>query len=371
MRFSDVITEKSQEHGKTAELQTGFQTIARLLIDAWTTRIIKSIRGITSYSRFPLHGIYDLAAGSVAETFEHGKHLRKLPEQLRVFIKYAAKRFMILRAEEQTDDTKSKYQTMGTYRSGGGGVQPIITLYFDKRDFDTNLEQMKVGNIWKIGNFLDSRRDTLIHELVHAYDDFMSSGKYTSGAKRQRRQYGAPPPTDEEKLAAHNSYLASPHEINARFGQTIANLNTHSYSTWREYVYGFKTEYYGWDLMSPEVKRRLLVRLAMVWTATQRQKQIDIKPFVQKLHNRLHETFADLWIAPAHGNIEIRDLDSLPSKSQAFVLDNVCRLADIFQRQVVTWDDLPILRGFGFIHNKGRNKDYSISQRIRRPAKTR
>jgi hypothetical protein len=123
--------------------------------------------------------------------------------------------------------------------------------------------------------------------------------------------------------------------------------------------------------MDPIVQKRLLVRLGMIWTAKQRKRPIDINPFIQKLSAKMHETYPDIDVFAAHGNIEIRNLDTVSSKAQVFVLDKVCRLADIFQRQVVTYDDLPVLHSFDFVRNKGRNKDYSVSERFRRPARRR
>lgn len=372
MLLSDFIFEKTNQNvSQTAEMQLGYKMIARWLIDGWAMRIVKFIRltqsqygsGDIDPKSLPSR-IVDLAVCSFSEIFGTRKHFNKLPKRLQDFLKQASKREMIIRPRAQVDETKGVFAYQGT--------QPVIVVYFDKEEFDDRQEYFADGNPHQVQEFLSTRTDTLVHELIHAYDDFASGGKYLDqNFWKDQPSYGDPPLSDQERVAKHERYLQYTHEINARFGQTVSQMYAPQFTNWRDFMWHFQENYQGWRLMPPEVKRRLLIRLGSIWTAEERKKTIDIKPFVEKLNNRLREIDPMIWINSSSGNIEIRDLDELPPKTQSLVLMQTTKLADIFQRQVVTSEDVPMLTGFGFVRNRGRNKDYRISSPFRRPANKR
>lgn len=338
------------------EMQNGFMIVANLLISAWTQRIL-TLRGDR-----PIRDLHDLPVGSMEETFQNGRHLKKLPDKLRAFVKQAAKLHMRIVATEKTGDTKGQYFT----RHG----QPEIVLFYNDALFVEHREQINAGNATILGRFLRSRHDTLVHELRHAYDDFASTGKYRFSPEAIKAgQAQAQANDDASRQQAHQAYLLQPHEISARFTQTVSTLTSYLQGSWRDYSAQFKQHFYGWYELPPKAKLRLLKRLATQWIDAHGERQpTDINPFIAKLDAKLG---GEIRVLPAHGNIEIAGLARAPRSKQATALQQVTYLADILRRQVVTYDDVPMLKGFDFVRNQGRNIDYRVSARYRREPRSR
>jgi hypothetical protein len=107
------------------------------------------------------------------------------------------------------------------------------------------------------------RYDTLVHELTHALDDFLSNGKAFANSY------------DAKDDPTH--YLTSQHEINARFSQTItdkelkdekliaSNPTKRSKDLGRggfeNYLFKFKQGFVGWDILTEKQQRQLTKRL--------------------------------------------------------------------------------------------------------------
>jgi hypothetical protein len=345
MQFKDLFETAS-------EMQAGFMTLANLLLMAWTRRILTLRRDR------PLHDLHDLPVGAVDETFQHGRHFKKLPDQLAAFVKQAAKQHMRIVAVEQTGDTKGQYFARRHQ-------QPEIDLFYDAALFAEHRDQINGGNASILHRFLTSRYDTLIHELRHAYDDFASTGKYRFSPETAKAgEAKAQAKDDATRELAHQAYLLQPHEISARFTQTVATL-PYPQGSWRDYRDQFTQRFYGWSPLPPDVKMRLLKRLATHWIDANGQRQpTDIKPFIARLNAKLGDS--EIGVYPAHGNIEITGLARESPPMQAKALQQVAYLADIFRRQVVTSDNVPMLKGFDFVRNQGRNIDYRISAQYRR-----
>jgi hypothetical protein len=343
---------------ESPEMQAGFEMIARLLINDWVTRIMQQHSHIAV--------IYNLAAGTFATTFVNGRHLKKLPEKLRAFVKHSVKVYTRLVAVEKTDQTRGEYRSGSIYHR-----QPEIILYFDPEPF---AEYLSRPNWHTLHNFLRTRGRTLVHELRHAYDDYASSGKYTISSQAYTaavdRRSATADPSDEKRIRAHRSYLLQPHEISARYTQATGTIWPFLHGAWTDYFAKFKEAFDGWQDMPPNVRMRLIRRLGAEWTnAHDKRPPIDINPFIKKLDAKLKAAGSDIRVSPAHGNIEVWGLQDAPPKLQTAVLNQVTYLADIFQRQVVTHDAVP--GGFGFVRNKGRNIDYRISAPYRRSPRSR
>jgi hypothetical protein len=350
MRYDDLMITESPE------MQLGFQMMANWLISDWVRRIIEFSRD--RYT--PVQWVYDLAAGSVAETFQHNRHLKKLPEKLRPFVKNAVAKHMRIAAREKDSER------FGDYRATS---QPEINLYFDMEVFARNLDEIRAGNASIIHNLLNTRRTTLIHELRHAYDDFASAGKYRetpqAATARQANTTALRNPSYANVHTAHNAYLLQPHEISAHFTHVVSAIAPYLHGSWRDYFSQFKANFDGWSQMPANVRMRLIKRLGAEWSQVHGRAPTDITPFIQKLAGKLRTAGSKISVYPAHGDIEIRDLATAKPREQAAVLHQVTYLADILKRQVVTYDDVPMLQGFGFVRNKGRNKDYRISAPFR------
>ena len=97
-------------------------------------------------------------------------------------------------------------------------------------------------------------RKTLVHEFAHAYDDFISRGKYLP------KHYKGAPATQSDETGMKD-YAKQNLEVNARYTDWV---NAHQYErityTWNDYVKEFKQEW-GIKYLNPEQYRRLINRL--------------------------------------------------------------------------------------------------------------
>jgi len=97
-------------------------------------------------------------------------------------------------------------------------------------------------------------RKTLIHEFTHAYDDFISKGKYLP------KKYKNFPASQEDEKGIKD-YAKQNLEVNARYTDWVnAHQKERITYTWQEYVKEFKQEW-GIKYLNPEQYRRLINRL--------------------------------------------------------------------------------------------------------------
>lgn len=318
-------------------MQDSFELMARLLLEEWAQKIAK-------YDIKTFLGIDSFAAISVNDVFDNRKNFNKFPVEFHDFLKYICKRHLRIAAHEKTTKNLANYINYPH--------QLEINLYFPSISIESI--SILLDSQSKMLIFLNTRKISLIHELIHAYDDWKSKGKFID-------------PRYNPYEKDYNKYLNYTHEINARFFQTVASLP--KTTIWKDYLRDFKYKFVGWKLLSPTTKKRLITRLA---TRFQRKIiPIDIKPFVKKLNDKII-TMVDensyVWIMKSGDDIEISNIDRVPVDLQKQILNLVCRTADIFQRKVITDDNIfSLLKEFGFVRNNGKNRDYGISRSYYRP----
>lgn len=119
----------------------------------------------------------------------------------------------------------------------------------------------------------------LAHELQHAYDYFISSGKMFMRKKTQKyfdivQSYNIKSDsTPEESNKIFKKYLRLPHEVNARFTQAFQKIrmfksngfNAKIKKPFETVLSDFKMYYDHWDDLSPTMQRRLIQRLYTMW----------------------------------------------------------------------------------------------------------
>lgn len=124
---------------------------------------------------------------------------------------------------------------------------------------------------------------TLIHELQHVYDDYLSDGKVFKTKKTEIYN-------DKIKKGILDfDYYDLPHEINARFTQAINNMNffnvnydvetdtdTVTKKTFQEakkYFEEYAMKHY--DILDDKIKKRLIKRLYQYWELTEFETEED------------------------------------------------------------------------------------------------
>jgi len=110
----------------------------------------------------------------------------------------------------------------------------------------------------------------LTHELQHAYDNFISNGKFISD-KASKKYYA-----NQNKINPSNqtddqytTYVKLPHEINARFTQTIDDISLldkkKNFISLKIYLDELRKNFYAWDKINPNDKKKLYRRASQYY----------------------------------------------------------------------------------------------------------
>jgi len=179
----------------------------------------------------------------------------------------------------------------------GPGESFLITVFFTEKEYKV-LNEIKYSDddsalkfrLLKkyMDNFFGS---TLLHELQHAYDGFISKGKALIDKKQMRtddrreelmlksKRSELTPEEIKELDKSYNDYLRYTHEINARFAQVIKVLGFvetvygdspyedfgKKLVEWDRVMTQFRYLFSGWDIMSGKMKKRLMGRLYKIY----------------------------------------------------------------------------------------------------------
>jgi GNAT superfamily N-acetyltransferase len=127
-----------------------------------------------------------------------------------------------------------------------------IRVYVDYKWFESKWDERrgyKDVTTDDILEFLGQYSETLMHELTHAYDDFLSKGK----ALRSTREL--------YKRGGREAYLNDAAEVNARYQAAVRELRKQKISTFKQLGEKFKEVFEGWDILPEDSRERLLKRL--------------------------------------------------------------------------------------------------------------
>lgn len=129
-------------------------------------------------------------------------------------------------------------------------------------DYKSDILNIRNRNdIYKITKniFYDSFKSLLVHELQHAYDDYRTSGNFYKTKETFDFLSGD---RDVSKFKELVKYLNIPHEIWARFSETVSDFNDED---WKEdfnsIVKGFKKNFYNYNYVPEKYKKKLLKAL--------------------------------------------------------------------------------------------------------------
>ena len=119
-------------------------------------------------------------------------------------------------------------------------------------------------------------RSTLMHEIRHAYDDFISKSNYANDKKSlkyyKNKTDDPTAPNYTMSPEEHKIYLTLPHEYWARFTQTIHDINKSK--PFNDFFNEFKRNIKGWDLLTQNNRERLGKAAYRYW---------DLKPAVNEI----------------------------------------------------------------------------------------
>lgn len=125
--------------------------------------------------------------------------------------------------------------------------------YKDDKSWGTNIlkEAMNIGF-----------KNTIVHELQHAYDNYISGGKFKSDKASKnyyttRQQKGIRNPAEIlNNPEMMNTYLNLPHEYWARFSGALSTIDINQ--SFNEFWNEFKKKFEGYDVLEEKGKKRIL-----------------------------------------------------------------------------------------------------------------
>jgi ferritin len=164
-------------------------------------------------------------------------------------------------------------KAIGTYDSKGKRINLYINDSVELARLlsmsDKEINTFK-WEIWLINRFYK----TVVHELTHAYDDFMSGGKYISN--------------DYVGIDGGDAYYNQTLEYNAYYTAAVSEIRKYRYFTWESYIDKFKDSMYSFKKLNKEYQKKILKRLYAEWslpiTSPEEIKKIYNDRFFKSIH---------------------------------------------------------------------------------------
>lgn len=312
--------------------------------------------------------------------------------EFRNFIKDKKQHFRVL-AETmgKNSRTKGAYfpDNLDTYKK-----RVRIELYYDKDSIDnyfydtldSNISNMNRYNLHK---FLNLRKNTLEHELQHAFDDYRSKGKFNKGTVLLPSDVNSP-----NYISKYKDYVNSSHEISAFFTNTASKVLDVSYknkskwyadsyydpSNWDKVSNAFKSEFPSWDSVDTNVQKKLMKRLYQLYSTMypSKIKGKDIKDKVKSLEkyliNKYNTDKIMLWYNHDHNYIIIDEMYANSEEDEESILKEILKLADTYKKivginlykkhtSIYLTKSRKLLRSLGFFDNyKSNKRDYRFRE---------
>lgn len=272
-----------------------------------------------------------------------------------------------------------------------------INLYYNYNDvvdyYNSLNEDISNMNYHNLVKFLNIRKNTLEHELQHAYDDRRSDGKAFKNIVR------LPNRESDDYIEKHKEYSNTEHEISAFFTNTATKILDYSYkndrdlfssynlSNWKDCIEAFKREFPNWSNVTPETKKKLISRFYILWAKQFKKKikNIDITDKVKILQETLRSKYNTndilLWYYHDNNYIKISEMYANSTEDEESILKEIIKLADTYRKTVgisvykkhtsiYVMKTKKLLRVLGFNKNYGTSKsDYRFREEWIRPSK--
>jgi hypothetical protein len=138
-----------------------------------------------------------------------------------------------------------------------------LYVYADYTDFfhDKWDDEKQYKNVTRkdVDEFLNHYSETLMHELTHAYDDFISKGNALKKGSRELFKEGG-----------EDAYLRDQPEVNARYQAAVKEISKYKMYPadspkhgWSRYKTEFMSRFQGWGALTEKQRERLLKRLSL------------------------------------------------------------------------------------------------------------
>jgi hypothetical protein len=231
--------------------------------------------------------------------------------------------------------------------------QPEIRIHLVPEKLDLLVRWADSGqlNSETVFYFLRTYLSILIHELVHAYDDWVSEGRYTNN----RRSIKA------DNTGRFDLYMNNPVEINARYAETVSSIAPFIKADWPDYLAAFKRQMEGWRELQPSDKRRLVLRLAAQWRDGKTPWGVDVRKAVERLRDRLRAAGLDTIVSyTPNSGLVVEKIDSTDGDIVFRTLKVISTFADLYGLEVALpfWE--PEAPQLGFRSQNGRHYNHAL-----------
>jgi len=144
-----------------------------------------------------------------------------------------------------------------------------------------------------------SLKRTIIHELQHAYDDFISNGKYATD-KRSKNYYANAnnkhnsfDPKSKISDEQYKIYYNLPHEYWARFSEALANMDVRpDLDDFNATLNDFKRGFDGYETLLPNAKKRILNSLYKYYDL--KKDNLNVNKVINEELNLLSEGLSEI-----------------------------------------------------------------------------
>jgi hypothetical protein len=302
----------------------------------------------------------------------------------RKFMRMIKTRSMHIRFVENTENPIIK----------GTAYQGSIEVYIEPEDIAKIREytdaatkgDIAINGAYLMRDIIVKYRSTLVHEIQHVIDDWLSNGKFKD-KNHNSAMYKA------HYQQEYDDYYKLSHEINARYTQVVSSMGYslsytdkygfeyHPSFNWENYVTTFKHMFLGWELMTDVQQKRLLSRLSQQYHYLTKHKEklcLDIKANVERLESELQEAGIHVYMYYKHSAnyIHISRLLAPTEVQEEEAIEKIVKLAETYRKTVGITPYkghngikmktfIPLLKKLGFKGNSnkyGGRRDYSISE---------
>jgi hypothetical protein len=140
-------------------------------------------------------------------------------------------------------------------------------------------------------------KDTIVHELQHAYDDFISNGKYASDKRSKKyyanNTYNSFDPESKMSDKQYEQYLNLPHEYWARFSEALASIDVRpDLDDFNSVFNDFKYSFAGYETLLPNAKKRILNSLYKFYVL--KKDKLNVNKVINEELNMLTEGLSDI-----------------------------------------------------------------------------
>ena len=199
--------------------------------------------------RYNLHDIVISNGWNTSKKYE--TQFTKYDENMRNFIENSEIKFAFTTQMRSMGGYTDAHKTIYINLSARTFLKPLEEMGLFKQEVASEKYKEMLKNAMAVG-----LKKTILHELQHAYDHFISGGKYRTDKKSKKYYTNLFKNNIPKNAISDEIYLSLPHEYWARFTETVADLNMND--DFNTVLNNFKQTFDGFNTLNIHGKKRIL-----------------------------------------------------------------------------------------------------------------